>query len=422
MGIINRGIYMTAKYMTEYRLLKKIFFKINPRRLVDRGMGLLARFCLAHFSKIDKKQIFITTFQGDYTCNPKYITQELLKDPKDYKIIWGISKGYLERAENEIDNRIQIVRKYTFEFYRLLYSSRLCIANSGACLGRPFYNKKGQVLMQTWHGSMGIKRIDPETYQGKDKKFWISMTMKTAKATNYMLSNSTYENEIFHNSFWPKSEMLKYGHPRNDLLINSTKEHCLQIKHRILQNYNLDEDYNILLYAPTIRDAHTFDCYQLPDKELTEALVSKFSGKWAIFKRMHPILKKYGTRYSYRNKEVKCIDATDYPDMQELMIVADIAVTDYSSWIFDYILTKRKGFIYATDINEYNNSRGFYYPLEETPFLIAASGAELVNNVVNFDIDIYNEKLGKFLIARGCAEDGHASERTVEKIHEIMRK
>ena len=114
------------------------------------------------------------------------------------------------------------------------------------------------------------------------------------------------------------------------------------------------------------------------------------------------------------------IDVTGYPDMQELMTIADIAITDYSSWIYDFVLQRRPGFIFATDIELYNNERGFCYPLETTPFAIATNNEQLMQNVLAFDQDAYLEKVEEFLQDKGCMEDGHASERTVDKVLEMM--
>ena len=62
------------------------------------------------------------------------------------------------------------------------------------------------------------------------------------------------------------------------------------------------------------------------------------------------------------------VDVTDYPDIQELMMISDVAITDYSSWIYDYVLSRKPGFIFATDIEEYNTERGFYYPIRVYSF------------------------------------------------------
>ena len=97
-------------------------------------------------------------------------------------------------------------------------------------------------------------------------------------------------------------------------------------------------------------------------------------------------------------------------------------ITDYSSCLFDFVLTRRPGFIFATDVDEYNQERGFYYPLESTPFPIATNNAELMQNVKHFNDESYQEKITQFLIDRGCMEDGHASERVADLIAELVKE
>jgi Putative glycosyl/glycerophosphate transferases involved in teichoic acid biosynthesis TagF/TagB/EpsJ/RodC len=105
-----------------------------------------------------------------------------------------------------------------------------------------------------------------------------------------------------------------------------------------------------------------------------------------------------------------------------LMLAIDIGITDYSSWIYDYILTRKAGFIFAPDLDVYDDFRGFYYPIDETPFPISRSNAELVKQIKKFNNEKYQKKIDKFLIERGCFEKGDASKRTVEKIKELMQK
>lgn len=106
--------------------------------------------------------------------------------------------------------------------------------------------------------------------------------------------------------------------------------------------------------------------------------------------------------------------------MQELIAIADIAITDYSSWIYDFVLLRKPGFIYATDIDHYNNERGFYYSLESTPFPVATTNEELMTNIIQFDQIIYENRVEEFLREKGCCEDGNASKRVVEKIQELI--
>lgn len=114
------------------------------------------------------------------------------------------------------------------------------------------------------------------------------------------------------------------------------------------------------------------------------------------------------------------IEATDVLDMQELIALTDVAITDYSSWIYDFMLMRKPGFIYAVDLEKYNTERGFYYPIETTPFAISTNNDELVDSILSFDDEAYQSKLEAFLEEKGCVEDGHAAERAADLICRII--
>ena len=89
---------------------------------------------------------------------------------------------------------------------------------------------------------------------------------------------------------------------------------------------------------------------------------------------------------------------------------------------FWFYVSRKPAFVFATDIKDFNNDRGFYYPLESTPFPIAVNNKELVENVLKFDDEKYQKDITNFLEDKGCMEDGHASERVVDLIEQIMKE
>ena len=84
------------------------------------------------------------------------------------------------------------------------------------------------------------------------------------------------------------------------------------------------------------------------------------------------------------------------------------------------MMSRNPAFIFATDIEKFNTDRGFYYPLESTPFPIASDNETLIKNIETFDYENYKVKTEEFIKGKGCTEDGHASERTADLIEEIM--
>ena len=401
------------KYMVEDQFIKKLLSKL--KKDIDKKIGYITRNIIFRNDKIQNNKILMLTQQGDFTCNEKFITLELLKENAECEIVWAVRKEQLTKAyEIPNNSRIKLVLRFSYEFYSDLSTAKVIIINSVDPYKRPLKKKRGQVVLQTWHGSLGIKRFDKNSFNGRE---WVQAAIRCGKETDYCISNSAFEDDVYRNTYWGKTPILRFGHARNDIFFWPSKNKELVIQN-IINLYKLDSNTHYILYGPTFRDNHQFDCYCIDYDRLIDACQKKFGGKWNILVRFHLNVRRFSAHALKSNKNV--IDVTDYPDIQELMLIADIAITDYSSWIYDFILLKRPGFIFATDISSYNNERGFYYKLESTPFLIATNNDELVQNISTFDLNTYLQKLNRFLDEKKCVDDGLASKRVVDFIKRII--
>ena len=100
---------------------------------------------------------------------------------------------------------------------------------------------------------------------------------------------------------------------------------------------------------------------------------------------------------------------TLYHDMQELLCISDMLITDYSSSMFDFAMLHRPCLLYATDVDQYD--RGYYFDFAEMPFPLARNMQELESIVAEFDNELYEQRLDSFFEERvGFVEDGHAAE------------
>lgn len=418
---LKRKISIALTAMTEGRFFSLFFtyFKKNILSLPDKTLGAFCRFLLSLRTPIDESEILFTTFQGDYTCNPKAITEELLRQDKNYKIVWGVRKTSYNNP-NLFPENIKLVERAKFPFYKEWCRAKVIVVNSVDTYVRYMPKKKGQFLIQTWHGSLGIKRF------GKDPNWTLlSAAKKMAKKTDFIISNSAFEDLVYRDTFWANTPIWQLGHARNDILYNISgqKEARAEVAEKVKHYFKLDGTERLVLYAPTFRNALNTNCYNIDPEPLIQTLHKRFGGNWKILVRLHPTARKVAQNAALLNRDADyLLNATSYPDIQDLMVVADAFITDYSSCIYDYVLTRRPGFIYATDISQYNNERGFYYPLEQTPFPISTNNKELLKNIENFDENLYLKKIDQFLLEKGCIDDGHASERIAEKIAQIMGK
>jgi CDP-glycerol glycerophosphotransferase len=189
--------------------------------------------------------------------------------------------------------------------------------------------------------------------------------------------------------------------------------------------FNIPLKNKIILYAPTFRDSieltgkMDFSVYGIDFERLKMAVERKFGGEWSVIVKWHPFLANYA-QSEVGAKGIDCIDATQYNDMQELIIASDIVISDYSSCIFDAALRNIPCFTFATDFEEYKEERGVYYEMEELPFPYAKNNDELESNVMNFDEKTYLDKWESFKNRMGLKETGHAAMDIAKKINEFM--
>ena len=403
--------------MTNSGTDKLIMFLGIPIR-IDRS-GYYKKFCSE--LEIDNNKIVIDNFNGNsYGCNPKYITEEINRRGLKYDIVWLVRSVKNEIEKNVFPSNVRLVGYGTKLALKELASAKLWIDNQrkNYFIKKGLTKKNGQYFIQTWHGSLGIKKLDADVKAFTDeyKQEWVERAKFDSSMWDYLLTNSEFENEIFRHALWFNNEIKQYGHPRNDVFFKDSSS----INIKLREFYNIPKSKKILLYVPSFRDDENIDCYKLDYNKVLSAIEKKFGSEWICITRLHPRAKKFDSELIPPFSNI--IDGTFYPDIQELLVSADIAITDYSSCIFDFMLSKKPAFIFATDIEKFNNDRGFYYPLESTPFPVSSDNETLINNIEKFDYEEYKIKVENFINNKGCVEDGHASERTVDLIEELMKR
>lgn len=405
--------------MVKLRPLERIFSITNSgtNKLVML-FGIPIKIDRTKFFKhkpiVDNK-IVIDNYMGKgYGCNSKYVAEKLLEMyPNKFDIVWVVSDKDKEISEFPVG--IRTVKYGSVQAIYEYLTAKIWLSNYHkiSYLKKGLIKRKRQYFIQMWHGSLGIKKIENDVPLLTTDNNWLNLAEISSNMVDYWISNSSFETEIYKRAFWNVKKVIEYGHPRNDIFFTKNKI----IKKKVREYFDITEE-KIAFYAPTFREDYNLDCYKINFKNLLNSLSNKFGGKWALIVRLHPRVRKYSAEVLGNNSYI--YDGTNYSDIQELMYASDVMLTDYSSCIFDFMLSRKPGFIFATDIEQFNTDRGFYYPLESTPFPIATNNYELIKNIENFDYEKYKQKVEEFLKDKGCMEDGHASERVVDLIEKIM--
>lgn len=372
---------------------------------MDYQEALMAKADKAYwYNKVEvkEKQILLYPTFARYCDDIRYLCKYILKHCPDWEVVW------VKRRENEkigiSSERLRMVLEKTPEFYRAIYSSKI-ILDDGMNMAKEDIKKHAeQRFYKILRGSLGIKDVSREPLSQRKK-------IRSGRMVDYCISNSAFETEAYRSSFWKENKVLEIGHPRNDALFAEGPAREEQIA-RVRRTYKIPEGSKIALYAPTYREKSMDpkDWEQIDFGRLKEALSQRFGGTFTILARTH---RKDRGKWPEVEKAPGVVNVNNYPELTELMLSCDVAITDYSSWIYDFLILGRPGFLYAPNAQEYHEKRGLYYPLEETPFPVAANMEGLVKNIREFEEEGFQEKAKAFLEEKGCRENGTACESLV---------
>lgn len=353
---------------------------------------------------IDNKILFISMGGYNYACNPRAISDLILKEyPEDFDIHWAFSpKIYIET-----DARIKALKIKSLEYYKICATAKYIISNQRLPLFMKPPKKSEQIYIQTWHGT-ALKKIEKDAEAILSKE-WIKTAKYDSSQIDYILAGSKFMSDWYKKSFWYDGPILDIGTPRNDVFFQDPSAISLAVK----DYYGMQKDDCILLYAPTFRSHTDFSVYQIDFEKLIYLLSERFSGNWKILIRLHPNLlsnPNYKTIFDFTNKNI--VSATEYPDIQSLLCASDILLTDYSSSFFDYSLLDRPCFLYTRDLNKYD--RGFILDINSLPFSVAETEDTLFYNIRTFSNEKYICDLERFKNSLGMLEKGSASQTLIE--------
>ena len=343
-----------------------------------------------------------------YSCNPRYLTEHLIKHNPEFEIYWVFRKGV---NTSELPKGIKAVRFRTWEYLRLMASAEFLLTNARTDPWRIYWHKReGQKYAMLWHAGVALKRIEADAAD-KLSFSYLQRAKADSKVCDLMISGCTMQTELQKNRFWYDGEILECGIPRNDIFFDIPRHK--ELRQRIAQHYGIDPKSRIILYAPTFRVDFSTKPYTIDWSRIMPTISRMFGGESvSVLVRMHPnLIGKVDTSHLVAYDGVH--DATRYHDMQELLSVADILITDYSSSMFDFAMQGRPCILYATDTNAYD--RGFYFDLKELPFPLTENEEQLLATIESFDNEAYATRLNTFFTERvGLKENGHAAEALAE--------
>lgn len=358
---------------------------------------------------IKNNKIVISNFNGKgYGDNPKYIAEEILRQNLDYDIVWVLKKDLI--GKEKIPSHIRIVEYRSLKHFYELATAKIWIDNDRKFGYAP--KRKKQYYIQTWHGVVALKQIekDIEKYLTPD---YIAQAKNDSKMINLLLSNSKHHTDLFRRSFWYQGEILEVGAPKSEILVHQEK-----LK-KVLNYFNIGINQSIVIYAPTFRNNKNTKVYNVDFERLIKILDKKYGGEWIVLVKLHPDMSSKADSLQYNSK---ILNASEYEDMNELLSASDILITDYSSSMFEFSITKKPIFLYAADVSEYIEERDFYFDIYSLPYPLAENNDQLQKVIEIFDNSRYLSELNAFLNEIEIFDPIGSSSKVVRIIRSVINQ
>lgn len=381
----------------------KSIYRINGQIVQNIREALIAGY---RKLPLQKNKIVFSSYDGmGYRCSCKYIAERLLRDGAPVELVWLVS----DNTVCDLPEGITKAVVNSPEFYKAVLTARVYVTNTVHFLYQ--YKREGQFFINTWHGYGPFKLAEGDVNRDAASR---ERYTKSNGASDLFITASSFYTDIYRRSFYYQGEVLECGAPRNDVFF-----HANRFGEKIRELYGIPREKGIVLYAPTFRstDRDTLERYKLDWEHILGAFRERFGKEYVVMYKLHHYMYQIASAGGLYEKAV---DATLYPDIQELLAAADIVITDYSSLMWDFSLQRRPVFLYQSDIDEYTGERGFYAPVSEWPYPKAHTREELEEQILNFDEGRYLEELNAFLGKYGSCDDGHASERVAARILEVI--
>lgn len=358
---------------------------------------------LSIFLKIkDNKVLFLSDVRNVLDGNLKFV-YDYISNEKYEKVL---SLKSDRKEKRKFKEKIKLIYNVVTSKYIILddYSSFISIIKV----------RKGQEVCQLWHGAGAFKKFG---YSRQDKE-----SNSIAGHKNYTKACVTSD-EIrwcYAEGFGMDINNIKAtGMARTDVFFD--KEYIDKKKKEIYKEYPFLKNKKVILFAPTYRGTSLRESYydyeQLDLKKIYNELKNDdyiFIFKW------HP-----GLRYKMQaNNECPYdlekykdfyFDFSDKRDVNDLLLVTDVLITDYSSVIFDYALLNKPLVYFAYDYEEYKKDRGMYFDFDDYVYGdIAQNTDELIKSIK--DVKVLEDKREQFMNKFMNACDGKATQKTCEWI------
>lgn len=353
---------------------------------------------------INSKRVYVEAYWGEkFDGNPISLA-EGLKKWDGYEVVVGVKRGVIVPE----DFSFKTVTIGSIHYWYIVATSYLLV--SDANLDGRVRKRQNTIHLQTKHGTplkhMGIDNRGKPLHSMNWARF-----ASRCRRWDYVVSSNPYSSTTWRRGFPYEYKVMEVGYPRNDIFFTATPSEVQKIRDSV----GVPPGKKVALYAPTFKDYNRDEnfCPDLSFKDMQAAL----GDEYVLLVRAHKFA--MATIDDAVTGLNSVIDVSDYISTNEICLISDVLITDYSSIMFDYACLKRPIILFQYDYEAYVSARGVYFDIrQETPGVLVESAGDLLKTLStkSFCSAENAQKLHDFN-AKFCPwDDGKATERVLNSV------
>ena len=386
---------LCSRHKLLYRMFNGFFHRRENRvlRAARRARG------------IDGNLVVFSSYKMEaFNDNPFYICMALRALRPETDVVWLFKDVAAARKRFDIPGWVRCVGWNTSEGMEALGRARVIVDNfqkyDWLRLGR------GQAYLFSPHHDRTFKHGG---YSRRDRLYGRLVERRASMAT----TGSDFGRTAMARYYHYRGPCIDIGLPRNDILARNDPADEARVRKKL----GIPADTGVLLYAPTFRDADTrAGCAQPVPLDLSRALDAfeeTTRRPWVCLVRAH--YQSLGLDLS--RGDPRLMGATAYPEMAELLRVADALITDYSCCAGDFALRGKPVFLYISDIDDYAaHSRALWIDPRDTPYRCARTQEALEALIRSDTPERSADNCRAVLAFYGAHETGRAAEAAAQYI------
>lgn len=362
------GLRKKIDYILKHNLVLQQLYK-NIMSRFFRGIG--------KFIKLDDNMIIFSGHGRKYNDSPRAIYEYMISKKKyaNFIYIWALE----EPDKVDIPGSIK-VKADSWKYFIYTLKAKYWVTSVNIERGLN-YKKKDTVYLNTWHGTP-LKTVGNSASGRNDYDF---------SNIDLFCCAGEYEKNIYIRDFNVlETSILFCGLPRNDELYKIAKDKIKEIKRRL----NISEDKKVILYAPTWRDSKdNGNSYSIKPPINIEKWKEELANEYVLLLRTHAYTNKLmGIEF---NDFIQ--DYSSYPEINDLLLISDILISDYSATIFDYAILERPIICFGYDYEQYKEERGLYMNLDkELPSGVLKNENEVLDKIKTLNFKDESNKTAQF--------------------------